>query len=140
MKRLLIGLGNPFRSDDAAGLEVARRVRTVETHQRMTGSYELIDMWEDADEVIIVDATRSGVPAGTVRQFHPLLEPLPNRTFASTHAIGVAETIEMARRLERLPTQMVVYGIEARDVTAGTTMSPPVEEAVMRTAKGIDDA
>ncbi len=44
MKRLVIGLGNPYRRDDAAGLEVARRVRTVEAHQRMTSSYELIDL------------------------------------------------------------------------------------------------
>lgn len=140
MKRLVIGLGNPYRRDDAAGLEVARRVRTVEAHERMTSSYELIDLWEGADDVIIVDATRSGAPAGTVRHFHPLKEPLPNRAFSSTHAIGIAETIEMARQLNRLPAQIVVYGIETRDITAGTTMSPVVEEAVMRVAKEIDDA
>jgi hypothetical protein len=34
----------------------------------------------------------------------------------------------------------VVYGIETGDITAGTTMSPVVEEAVMRVAKEIDDA
>jgi hypothetical protein len=35
---------------------------------------------------------------------------------------------------------MMVYGIEARDLTAGTTMSPAVEGAVMRVAKEIDHA
>ena len=60
--------------------------------------------------------------------------------FSSTHAIGIAETIEMARQLDRLPAQIVVYGIETGDITAGTTMSPVVEEAVTRVAKEIDDA
>ena len=140
MKRMLIGLGNPFRSDDAAGLEVADRVSTIEAHRVMFGSYELIDLWEEADEVIIVDATRTGSPPGTVRQFDPLRAPLPLGTFTSTHAVGVAETIELARALRRLPASLVVYGIEAGDLTSGTALSPEVEEAVATVTREIDDA
>ncbi|MDH3471668.1 MAG: hydrogenase maturation protease [Acidimicrobiia bacterium] len=140
MKRILIGLGNPFRGDDGAGLEVASRVRSVETHVCLLGSYELMDLWEGADEVIVVDAMVSSAPPGTVRLFDPHREALPSRTFSSTHAIGVAETIEMAKLLGRLPQRMAVYGIEAADVTAGTYLSPVVEEAVARVTAEIDDA
>lgn len=140
MTRLVIGLGSPFRSDDAAGLEVARRVRSIPAHQRMTSSYELMDLWEGVDDVIIVDATHSDVPAGTVRYFDVLRDSLPGQTFASTHAIGIAETIAMARELGRLPERMVVCGIEAGNLSTGVTMSKAVEEAVIRVAKEIDRA
>ena len=140
MKRILIGLGNPFRGDDGAGLEVASRVRSVESHPCLLGSYELMDLWEGADEVIVVDAMVSDAAAGTVRRFDPHREALPSKTFASTHAIGIAETIEMAKLLGTLPDRMTVYGIEASDVTPGTELSPTVEEAVARVTAEIDDA
>ena len=140
MKRILIGLGNSFRGDDAAGLEVASRVRSIESHQCELGAYELMDLWEGADEVIVVDAMVSSAPPGTVRRFDPHLEALPPKSFASTHAIGVAETVEMAKILGRLPERMTVYGIEAADVTAGTELSPSVEQAVTSVIEEIDNA
>ena len=113
MARIVIGVGNPFRSDDAAGLEVARRLQNVTAHESSLGGFELMDLWQGADEVVIVDAMHSQSPPGTIRRYDALEDPLPAKTFASSHAIGVAETIEMARRLGRLPAQLYVYGIEA---------------------------
>lgn len=140
MKRLVIGLGHPFRGDDAAGLEVASRVQTAETRQNMTGSYELMDIWAGADDVIIVDATRSNSPAGTIHRFDPRARSLPGGTFASTHAIGVAETLELARHLDRLPERIVVYGIEAGSMATGTELTPEVAAAIETVASEIDDA
>lgn len=140
MARLVIGLGHPFRGDDAAGLEVADRVQSAETHQNMTGSYELMDLWAESDDVIIVDATHSNSPAGTIHRFDPRTRPLPGGTFASTHAIGVAETIELARRLDRLPEQILVYGIEAGSFATGSGLTPEVATAVETVAREIDNA
>lgn len=140
MNRIVIGVGNPFRCDDAAGLEVARRLRNVAAYQSSLGGFELMDLWQGADEVIIVDAIHSNSPPGTVQRYEPLAEPLPTDTFASSHAIGVAETIEMARRLGRLPTRLRVYGIEAANVRSGTTISPEVAAAIELVADEIDDA
>lgn len=137
----MIGVGNPTRGDDAAGLEVARRVRNVEAHQEVNGSYELMDVWEGADEVIVVDAARSGAPPGTVHRFDAHDEPLPSGILAtSTHSVGVMEAIEMARSLGRLPERVVVYGIEASNLTLGAGLSPRVEEAVNELVMEIDRA
>jgi hydrogenase maturation protease len=140
MSRVVIGVGNPFRCDDAAGLEVARRLRSVPAHESSLGGFELMDLWQQADEVIIVDAIHSGAPAGTIRRFDPLEQPLPSGAFASSHTIGVVETIEMARQLGRLPASMAVYGIEAESVETGTTISPPVAAAIEQVAAEIDGA
>jgi len=137
----MIGVGNPTRGDDAAGLEVARRVRSVETHQQSSGSYELMDVWEGADEVVIVDAARSGAPAGTIHRFDAHDEPLPGGILAtSTHSVGVMETIEMARHLGRLPERVVVYGIEVSSLTPGAGLSTVVEDAVSELVMEIDRA
>ncbi|NND02191.1 MAG: hydrogenase maturation protease [Acidimicrobiia bacterium] len=138
--RIVIGVGNPFRSDDAAGLEVARRLSNVTAYESSLGGFELMDLWQGAEEVVIVDAMHSKSAPGTIRVYNPLEQPLPAATFASSHAIGVAETIEMARRLDRLPASLSVYGIEAENLTSGTDVSPAVAAAVDRVVEELDHA
>jgi len=91
----------------------------------------LIEEWTGADAVIIVDAVSSGAPAGTIHRLDPLSEPIPAAlSQGSTHAFGLAETIELARALDRLPARLLVYGIEGERFEAGDELSPPVSAAV----------
>lgn len=139
MSRLVIGIGNPFRGDDAAGLAVARRIRNVAAEERTTGTYDLMELWRDADDVVIVDAMRSGAPPGSVRVFDADI-PLPAEMFASTHTVGLREAVEMARTLGRLPAHLTIYGIEVENVKPGFRMSSAVRRAVERVAAEIDHA
>jgi hydrogenase maturation protease len=91
----------------------------------------LIEEWTGADAVIVVDAVNSGAPAGTIHRLDPLSEPIPAAlSQGSTHAFGLAETIELARALDRLPARLLVYGIEGERFEAGDELSPPVSAAV----------
>ncbi len=49
---------------------------------------------------------------------------------SSTHSFGVAEAVELARALGRLPARIVVFGIEGRDFAQGEGLSPDVDAAV----------
>lgn len=138
MTRLVIGVGNEYRSDDAAGLEVARRIRNSPACESRLGGFELIDTWAGAGDVVVVDAMRSGARPGTVRRYDAVVGPLPSGRFASSHAIGVAETIELARRLGRLPPQLCVIGIEASSFANGTELSTDVASAVDVLAMELD--
>jgi hydrogenase maturation protease len=141
VRRVVIGVGNPTRGDDAAGIEVAKRVRSTTAYQQSTGSYQMIDLWDGADEVIVVDAARSGAPPGTIHRIDPTSQSLPEGMLAtSTHSVGVASTIEMARALGRLPDRVTVYGIEVSDLNRGVGLSPPVETAVDLVVEEIDHA
>jgi hydrogenase maturation protease len=125
--RLVIGVGNPWRGDDAAGLAVAEAAGGLCHEGDATG---LIDCWGGAQDVVIADAAASGAPAGTVRRFDALADPLPVRALrSSTHAFGVADAIELARSLGRLPDRVEVYAIEGADFTAGSAMTPAVARA-----------
>jgi hydrogenase maturation protease len=133
---LVIGLGNPVRGDDRAGLEVARRVRerapdavrAIEVEREPSG---LIDAWEGARLAIVVDAAAAASRPGAVHRLDASSRPLPpGLRPASTHALGLAETIELARALGRLPERLLVYAIEGERFEAGAAISPAVEAAI----------
>ena len=131
---LVIGIGNELRGDDAAGLEAARLVRERTAGQDVTVRLQqadpsaLLDQWEGARAVVLVDAMRSGAPPGTIRRFDASEGPLPAglRRSTSTHAIGLADAIELARALGRLPGRIVVFAIEGAAFEAGAGLSDAV--------------
>jgi hydrogenase maturation protease len=130
---LVIGAGNDARHDDGAGLAVARRLRAagIEAREVRGDLSALPDLWRDEDRVIVVDAVRSGAPPGTLHRFDALDAPLPAIfACASTHALGVAEAVELARALGRLPAALTVYGIEGAEFGMGEGLTPAVAAAI----------
>jgi hydrogenase maturation protease len=130
----VIGLGNAWRGDDAAGLVAARRLRDrgLAAIEHEGEPIALLDAWQGVDVVIVIDAVRSGRQPGTVQRIDASAGPLPVglRKCASTHLLGLAEAIELARELGRLPGHTVLYGVEGRDFDAGDVMTPEVQTAV----------
>jgi hydrogenase maturation protease len=140
---VVIGIGNRDRGDDAAGLEVARRVR--ERHppeaivlERDGRASDLLEAWLGAENVVLVDAA-SGAEPGTVRRFEAHQETLPVSVLhASTHSWGVAEAVEMARALGQLPPRVIVYAIFGASFELGRhRLSPEAEAAVARVTEAI---
>jgi len=140
MTRRLIGIGNPDRGDDAVGWEVAGMVTSWEVSRLTAGSLSLIDLWSDEDDVVIVDAMKSGAPPGTVVRIDAINDRLPKGTFASTHAFGPAAVVELARTMDRLPRSLIVYGIEAGQVEHGTPVTLAVATAIDLVAKELQHA
>lgn len=142
---LVIGVGQEQRGDDAAGLWVARRLAEraapgLRVVEHDGDGMDLLLSWEGAEQVIVVDAVVSGSRAvGDVHRYEADREPLPAEIFAgaSTHALGVADAIELARAVERLPKRIVVYGIEGACFDTGSTPGPEVERAVNRVAEQV---
>jgi hydrogenase maturation protease len=136
-------VGNAFRGDDAVGLEVARVLRGtlpdgVELLEREGEPTALIDSWEGAEAAWLVDAVRSGAPAGTVHRLDAREEELPGDLFhASTHAFGLAEAVELARALGRLPARTIVFGIEGARFEAGDELSREVAAAAREVAEAV---
>jgi hydrogenase maturation protease len=129
----IIGLGNEFRHDDAAGLIAARRLRergvSAEEHEGDLAA--LMDRWSGADGLILLDAVSSGAPPGTLHRLSAGASPLPRDLFkSSTHALGLAEAVELSRALGTLPSHVLVFGVEAADLTAGVGLSSEVAAAL----------
>lgn len=141
---LVIGIGNEYRGDDAVGLEVARRIRVrcpkgvaVEEYSGdLTG---LLDCWQSGDEVVLVDAVRSGAPPGTIVRFDALDGDLPGELTSpvSSHGMGVIDALALARALDRLPARLILYGIEGRAFEAGAHISAELADALDKTMQRI---
>ncbi len=125
----MIGVGNATRGDDGVGVVAAHRMGA--NGLVATAPFQLVELWEGADDVVVVDAARSGAAPGTIHRFEVGSQPLPTGVLGgSTHAIGVAEVVEVARALDRLPSRLTVYGIEVGALSHGGPLSPEVEAAV----------
>jgi hydrogenase maturation protease len=137
---LIIGIGNIFRGDDAAGLTAARRLRKmglpgVEVLELDGDISALAEGWQGAQRVVVIDAVASKSEAGRIFRFAAHADPLPRKLFAtccSCHAFGLAEQLEIARSLQQLPPSLIVYGIEGKDFMLGSGLSPEVQEALPR--------
>ncbi|MBU2444645.1 MAG: hydrogenase maturation protease [Bacteroidetes bacterium] len=134
-KILLIGIGNEFRQDDGIGIHIARKIKmmnlpNVEIHEASGEGSELIEKWKGKSSVIIVDAVNSGNVPGEIYFFNTVTESLPTKFFNySSHAFGLAEAIEVSRRLQQLPSELFVYGIEGKYFEFGEEISEEVQSS-----------
>jgi hydrogenase maturation protease len=140
---VVLGVGNPYRRDDGAGLAVAARLAGHEPPGVTVLSCEqepsrLLDAWAGARAAIVVDAAALGSAPGTIRRFDATDAPLPAGVFrSSTHAFGVGDAIELARALGTLPGRVVVYGVEGESYAAGLGLTEPVEAAVGQVVRDV---
>jgi hydrogenase maturation protease len=122
----VVGIGNAFRADDAAGLAVVALLReslpdTVRIVECEGEPISVLDAWEGYDHVTLVDAMRSGGSPGLIRKFEVGDEPLPAELAGpSTHLLGVREAIgvDLTSAYQLVPEQstaaMIVHHPEAK--------------------------
>jgi hydrogenase maturation protease len=149
---LVVGVGNELRRDDAAGLEVARRARAMAMRRSRDGvepaiafrehegeTLGLLEAWEGAGAVILADALHGGGAVGTVHRLDASNRALPAHPggSSSTHAIGVADAIELGRILGRLPPRVVVYAVTGRRFEAGRGLSPELQDMIDTVARRV---
>jgi hydrogenase maturation protease len=142
-RAIVIGIGNLDRDDDGAGRIVAQRLRgglpaDVAIAEADGEPASLLALLDGVDFAILVDACRSGAAAGSVLRFDASVTALPEKAFAfSTHGLGLGHAIELARALRQLPTQTIVYAIEAESLEPGAAISHSVETAIVETCRRI---
>ncbi|HET9019700.1 MAG TPA: hydrogenase maturation protease [Acetobacteraceae bacterium] len=142
-RALVIGIGNPDRGDDAVGLLVARLLAEalppdVAVTEAGGDALMLLERWRGADPVVLVDAAAPLSMPGTIHRLDPVAAPLPREiALGSTHAFGVAEAVELARALGRLPERMTIYAIEGASFAAGAVLTPVVAAAAREVAARI---
>jgi hydrogenase maturation protease len=134
---LIICCGNLYSSDDAVGLHAAWRLKElnlpdgVQVIEAGTPGLNLLDLWEETEKVIIVDAVMSGSDPGTIHQFDGAALPPRDMLPLCLHGFNVVDAIEMARKLGSLPAELRIIGIEILTEEAYYEgLSPQVAAAV----------
>jgi hydrogenase maturation protease len=135
-KVLVIGVGNRDRGDDGIGPVVAERLEgrvpaCIAIIERSGDALALIEDWAGRESVVLVDAAAPGGEPGRVHRVDLLADELPaGLSLSSTHALGVAEAVGLARTLGMLPARIVVYAVEGKKFDPGADLSPEVMAAV----------
>ena len=158
MRIYVVGVGNSWASDDAIGPKVVRQLQaqfgetladqTISQNGRVTSqpgaraqvvfqtlshpAVELLDLKEQCDVLLVVDAVASGAPPGTIHRELWQTGVLSSKGVerASTHGLGVHELLELAAKLDQLPGQVILVGIEINSTKPGHGLSPDVAAAL----------
>jgi hydrogenase maturation protease len=143
MKTVVVGVGNAWRGDDGVGLEAARRVaarRPAGTLvlQASGEASGLVAAWEGAERVVMIDASHGSGAPGLVHRIDLTRENVPaSFRSTSTHGLGVAEAVGLARSLGTLPRSIVIYVVEGTDFRPGRGLSAEVEAALCRVVDAV---
>jgi len=135
---LIIGIGNEFRGDDLAGFAIVRKLATRELkgvclRETARDGTDIIQLWQEFDNVIVVDAVRSSMPPGFIHRIDLAVTDLPDNWHTqSSHLFSLLEVVKLGRVLKTLPTRLILFGIEAATFETGVEMSAPVQHAVER--------
>ncbi len=135
---LVLGLGNDVLTDDAVGLQVARRLAVacagregVAVRESMEMGLALLDEIVGCEHLVLVDAIVTGRhPPGFLHEFGA--EQLTTRRTCAPHFVGVTETLALGAKLElAMPRDVRIFAIEVDDpFTLGAELSPDVAESV----------
>ncbi len=129
---LVVGVGNRDRGDDGFGPMVAARVAALGLPDIgvvvQSEPLDLVEHLAEHDDVVVVDAVRTGGTPGTLLVQVVGARGLPRRPEVGSHGLGVADALELARALGTLPGRVTVVGVEAPELRPGTPLSAPVRE------------
>lgn len=143
-KTLIIGLGNPICTDDAAGIiagamlydRIKNRV-SVSFCEASGRGFDLLGMIVNYDHVIIIDSIQTG--KGKIGQLYLIDSSSSTHFNTSFHSMGIFEQLKLGKEMNlKLPEKISVYGIEVKDpYTFGEQMTEGMEEAVSKAVETI---
>lgn len=145
----MIGIGQSLRGDDAAGLEAVRRWKEKfpETAGRPEVQIEaselpglaLLDILNEVDGAILVDAVQSSARPGTVHRLGEMeLESFTSDS-KSAHGWGVAETLRLRKQLTDAKAKVRIIGVEAKQTELGAGLSEALQEAMPNVIDALEE-
>jgi hydrogenase maturation protease len=131
----ILGVGSPFGDDRvgwlavdllAANPNVIRSAGQIVVRRLDRPGMQLLAEFGISKALILIDAMCSGALPGTIRRMQAE-ELCTTRTLFSSHGLGVAQAVGLARQLGGLPTEFVCFGLEV----GNAQMDPDLSAAVM---------
>lgn len=146
-KTLIMGLGNVLLQDEGLGVHTLRELEKMEWPEWIdlldggTGGFVLLSLFQDYKRLIIIDATLSNEPEGTIKVLQPkFAKDFPKSL--STHELGLKDMIESAILLGKVPEiTLVVVSINPKQ-SMSVELKPFIKSRipeVIKTVKSIVD-
>jgi hydrogenase maturation protease len=135
---LVIGLGSPHGDDQAGWLVVEQlRQRGLTDAVAVSDPAAVLDLLAPYRRVILVDACRTGAAPGTFLRLQWPDERIGARSTCSTHGLSIVEVLTLAEHLDRLPEDVVFYGVEIERSDPATDPTASLRAAIAKVAERI---
>ena len=141
-KTLILGLGNVLLQDEGIGVHTLRELEKLNWPEHIdlldggTGGFVLLSVFEDYKNLVIIDATLSNEPEGTIKVIKPkFAKDFPKSL--STHELGLKDMIESAILLGKVPNiHLVVISINPKQKMS-VSLQPHIKNHIPKLIKTV---
>jgi hydrogenase maturation protease len=142
---LVLGLGNLLLSDEGIGVHVAHELQkqdlpaNVEVVDGGTAAIDVILSQQGLDKLVVVDAVRFGNRPGTAYKTRLNAEEKnelacffgsDEGSMISLHQLGLINALAVAEKLNCLPREIIIIGVEPSQISPGLQLTEQVEQTV----------
>jgi len=132
MSRILVlGVGNVLLSDEGIGIHALELLEQryalppeVEVIDGGTSGMDLLDQLANRERVLLVDAVKTGDPAGTLVRLADDALPAFFRTKVSPHQLGLCDLLAMLQLRGEGPGELVLQGMVPFSLGTHLGLSP----------------
>jgi len=135
---LILGIGNILLKDEGVGVHVAKRLKEIPLPENVevldggTAGLDLADFIAGRKKLIVIDAVKAGEKPGTIYRLKEENLSIKPKAIMSFHEVDLLDAIHMSIVMDEKPEEIVVIGIEPKDMSDGVDLSPEIEERIPR--------
>lgn len=140
MRTAIVGIGNSLMQDEGVGVHVIRALADLSLPDGVTlidagTSSDVAFDLDGYDRVIVVDAARCGEDPGTVYRFTEGAEFDVGKGRQACHDVGL---LQMLREVARGAPDVLILGVEPKEIDWGLDLSSVVRESVPRVVEIVE--
>lgn len=131
---LILGLGNLLMSDDGLGVWVIEELKKKEWKDNIlcleagSGIINCLAAISVSQKLMVVDAIKGGGKPGSLYSFSE--EKILGQNTSNPHGLSLPEVLWLARKINGLPKEVFIYGVEPEKLSLGTELSPIVAKSL----------
>ena len=141
---VVIGVGNLLLGDEGVGVHAVRELKKralppgVEVLDAGVAGIGLLDLFQGAEKVLLIDAADMNRPPGTVVRFTPddIQSQGENPRF-SAHDVGLLEVLQLAKALGKSPPQVVIVGVQPKEISWRMDLTPEIQAALPKVVEAV---
>ncbi len=133
---LVLGIGNPLLGDDGLGVQVVRKLRTLDSLPPAelldggTAGLYLLPHLEGRSHILVVDAVDFGGTPGQIVRLRPSQVPAQVAMKLSEHQVTFQEVLALMGLMGVEPRELLLLGVQPRSTHWGDPLSPEVQAAI----------
>ena len=136
-RTVVLGVGNMLMKDEGIGIHVINSLADsplptdIELEIIDGGtSPDILHLVGGANKLIVVDAVKGGEEPGAIYKFRAQDITVEDEYPVSLHQINLFESLDMMEYMGDKPEEIIIIGIEPKEIGAGLELSSELEQKV----------